>query len=95
MARKSSNASRQNKADTTQAASNGYERLRVSGDQQTVKWRFHRGLDQRWRWEKMAAEGAVIAGSGGSFASYVECIADAVSNGYKHLPSASGLVEPR
>ena len=95
MARKSRNPSWQNKADTTPAASNGYEQLRVSGDQQTTKWRFHRGPDQRWRWEKMAFDGEVIAGSGGSFASYVECIADAVSNGYKHLPSASGLVEPK
>ncbi|MGZ5091261.1 MAG: hypothetical protein ACXWCY_12445 [Burkholderiales bacterium] len=43
----------------------------------------------------MTAEGAVIGESGGSFASYVECVDDAVSKGYKHLPSAAGLVEPR
>jgi hypothetical protein len=95
MARKSRRPSRQNKGDTTRSASNGYERLRLSGDRQTVKWRFHRGPDQRWRWEKIAAEGAVIAESGRSFASYVDCVADAVPNGYKHLPSASGLVEPK
>jgi hypothetical protein len=74
--------------------SQSYEALRVHPDEHTLKWRFHRLADQRWCWQKMAADQTVIAESRTSFASYSECIADAVTEGYEPLPSAAGLRDP-
>jgi hypothetical protein len=82
---------------TTSAAtdpSQSYDALRVHPDDQVVKWRFHRAADQRWRWQKIAANQTVIAESRASFASYGECVADAGAEGYEALPSAAGLREP-
>jgi hypothetical protein len=71
-----------------------YDALRVHPDERAVKWRFHRNVDQRWRWQKMAADQNVVAESRTSFASYAECVADAAAEGYEPLPSAAGLREP-
>jgi hypothetical protein len=74
-------------------ASQNYDDVRVHVDEQTVKWRFHRSVDRRWRWQKIAADQTVIE-SRESFASYSECIADAAGEGYQPLPSTAGLREP-
>jgi hypothetical protein len=74
-------------------ASQNYDDVRVHVDEQTVKWRFHRSVDRRWRWQKIAADQTVIE-SRESFTSYSECIADAAGEGYQPLPSTAGLREP-
>ena len=71
-----------------------YAARRVNPDQKMVKWRFRRGTDQLWRWQKMTADQSIIAESRKSFAGYAECIADAAAEGYVHPPAASGLSEP-
>jgi hypothetical protein len=89
--------SKKKRVHSTGSAATGtprsYDDLRVHADEQTVKWRFHRSGDRRWRWQKIAADQAVIE-SRESFASYAECIADAVGEGYQPLPSTAGLREP-
>ena len=71
-----------------------YDKVRVSADEQAVKWRFHRAADQRWRWQKIAADQSIIAESQDSFATYLECVANAASEGYQQPPTAEGLTEP-
>jgi hypothetical protein len=80
-------------ASAATRASQKFDDVRAHPDEQTVKWRFHRSTDRRWRWQKIAADQTVIE-SRESFASYSECIADAAGEGYKPLPSTAGLREP-
>ena len=71
-----------------------YGKLRANADEQAIKWRFHRAADQRWRWQKIAADQSIIAESQDSFATYLECVANAGSEGYEQPPTAEGLTEP-
>jgi hypothetical protein len=57
-----------------------------------VKWRFQRAANQRWRWHKIEHDEGVTRHSSASFGSYDECVADAMTAGYKPFPATSNLV---
>src|SRR5437868_12183893 len=70
-----------------------FEPLRVHPDERSLKWRFHRGIDDNWRWQKMSADHTVIAQSRTGFQTYEQCVSDAVAAGYRDPPAPRGLSE--
>jgi hypothetical protein len=68
-----------------------YEKVRADSDRSAVTWRFHRGADRRWRWQKMRTR-QLIAESHTAFLTYADCIDDAMRNGYK--PILAGQLPP-
>ena len=72
-----------------------FEPLRVHPDERSLKWRFHRGVDDKWRWQKMSADNTVIADSGSGFETYEQCVRDAAAAGYRDPPAPRGLSELR
>src|SRR5438067_1905127 len=65
---------------------------RVHTDEKAVTWRFYRGADHRWRWQKTASRRVLAGEYSRSFPSYADCVTDARTAGYTPLLSARNLV---
>lgn len=54
-------------------------------------WRFYVDPDQQWRWQRLAADRAVIAESSVAYKEYEGCLANAESEGYVFTPAQAKL----
>src|SRR5438128_3096972 len=60
-------------------------------DENAVTWRFYRGGDHRWHWQKMMPGEMLQTAPSRAFASYADCVTDARSAGYTPLLSSRKL----
>ena len=60
-------------------------------DENAITWRFYRGTDHRWRWQKIKSNEALEVAPSRGFMSYADCVADARSAGYTPLSSSRKL----
>jgi len=52
-------------------------------------WRFYSDATHRWRWQRLAFDGKVVADSKSAYSQYEACLANATKHGYVPSPSLS------
>jgi hypothetical protein len=52
-------------------------------------WRFYSDNDKKWRWQRLAFDGSVVAESPTGYKEYEACQANAQAQGYVFLPAQS------
>jgi len=54
-------------------------------------WRFYVDPERGWRWQRLAADRAIIAESSVAYKEYEGCLANAESEGYVFKPAQAKL----
>lgn len=65
------------------------EQAKAANAKANVIWRFYVDAAQRWQWERLAFDGAVLERSKSGYKLYEDCVANASERGYLVLPSLS------
>jgi len=60
-----------------------------------VIWRFYRDQNQRWKWQRLSVDRAVLAESASAYKEYDSCLADAQKSGHDYQPSQAKLIRGR